>query len=152
MMEHLCQFFTIPTHLYKSEQMSLTYCLKTCIDVFATNELSNLGYTDLIKIKIVLKPDNNSKNQLSYRLTTNKKEVLRDHLDKLLEQGLIAPVVETDEVTFTSPVVLVLKRSYNKSSSAASQYRFCCDFRYLHSQTSEFRYAISDLQDLPESF
>jgi hypothetical protein len=52
-------------------------------------------------------PDNNSKNQLSYRLTPNKKEVLRDHLDKLLEQGLIAPVIETYDVTITSPVVLV---------------------------------------------
>ena len=132
--------------------MRLTYCLKTRIDVFATNGLPNLGYTDLIKIKIVLTPDNNSKNQLSYRLTPNKREVLRDHLDKLLEQGLIAPVVETYDVTITSPVVLVLKRSYSKSSSASSQYRFCCDFCYLHSQTSKFRYAIPDLQDLPESF
>jgi hypothetical protein len=61
-------------------------------------------------------------------------------------------VVETDDVSFTSPVVLVWKRSYNKSSRTSSQYRFCCDFRYLHSQTSEFRYAIPDLQDLPESF
>jgi hypothetical protein len=50
MMEHLCQFFTIPTHLYESEQMNLTDCLKTHIDVFVTNELPNLGYADLVKI------------------------------------------------------------------------------------------------------
>ena len=31
-------------------------------------------------------------------------------------------------------------------------YRFCCDFRYLNSQSEHFRYAIPDLQELTESF
>lgn len=31
-------------------------------------------------------------------------------------------------------------------------YRFCCDFRYLNSQSQDFRYNIPNLQELTESF
>jgi len=49
--------FTIPTHLFESEKMSITNSLKTHIDLFATNELPNLRYTDKVQLKIVLKSD-----------------------------------------------------------------------------------------------
>ena len=59
----------------------------------------------------------------------------------------------------TSPIVLVAKRNKPKvdpsnitKEQSLSSYRFCCDFRYLNSQTQDFRYTIPDLQDLTESF
>ena len=59
----------------------------------------------------------------------------------------------------TSPIVLVCKRKKPQhdvqpgfKESSLSMYRFCCDFRYLNSQSQHFRYAIPDLQELAESF
>ena len=54
--------------------------------------------------------------------------------------------------------MLVSKRSGGKNLSHGSeeaslaQFRFCCDFRYLNTQTQDFHYTIPDLQDLTESF
>ncbi|CAG2198884.1 unnamed protein product [Mytilus edulis] len=118
-----------------------------------------LGFTDLVKHKILLKPDAKPKYQKPYRLSPDKKDVLRHHLDNLLEQGIISPVFPDEDLPITSPIVLVTKRvhgtkqgpPYDKDSSL-SQFRFCCDFRYLNSQCKIFSYNIPDLQDLTESF
>lgn len=55
--------------------------------------------------------------------------------------------------------MLVSKRNKSKSGvepgskeASLSLYRFCVDFRYLNTQTQEFRYAIPDVQELTESF
>lgn len=40
----------------------------------------------------------------------------------------------------------------NVKTSHLSSYRFCCDFRYLNSQTQPFRYTIPNIQELTESF
>jgi len=98
--------FTIPTHISEREQMRLTDCLKAHIDLFVTNVLANLRYNDRVQLKIVLKSDYKPKNKLSDRLTPDKK-VLRHHLDNLLGQSIIAPVVEPDDIPITSSVVLV---------------------------------------------
>ncbi|CAG2190506.1 unnamed protein product [Mytilus edulis] len=81
-----------------------------------------------------------------------KREILREHLDNLLKQGIIAPVSETEDLLITSPIVLVTKRSKNSAKPCAQDFRFCCDFRFLNSQTREFKYAIPNLQELTESF
>ena len=79
-------------------------------------------------------------------------------LDELLRQRIIAPVHESESVPITSPIVLVSKRkkvkknSENQQNNYISQYKFCCDFRYLNSQINHFCYNIPDLQDLTESF
>ncbi|CAG2246051.1 unnamed protein product [Mytilus edulis] len=82
----------------------------------------------------------------------SKREILREHLDNLLKQGIIAPVSETEDLLITSPIVLVTKRSKNSAKPCAQDFRFCCDFRFLNSQTREFKYAIPNLQELTESF
>ncbi|CAC5422384.1 unnamed protein product [Mytilus coruscus] len=126
------------------------------------NENPALGFTDVVQHKIILKPDFKPKYQRSYRLTPDKKQVLRDHLDHLLKQGIISPVGETEDIPITSPIVLVSKRAkesrnsqnsnFNQSSNSLSQFRFCCDFRYLNSQSQQFFYGLPELQDLTESF
>ncbi|CAC5388074.1 unnamed protein product [Mytilus coruscus] len=96
------------------------------------------------------------KNQRPYRLPPDKKEALREHLDELLRQNIIAPVSETEDVPIISPIVLVSKQDRNKkqenSQNSSAKYRFCCDFRYLNSQVQDFSYFIPDLTELTESF
>lgn len=127
-------------------------------DIFVTPDNPDLGFTDLVQHKIILKQDYKPKHQRPYRLPPDKREVLRHHLDELLAQGIICSVDPNEDLPITSPVVLVTKRSKRKSGSACdkesslSQYRFCCDFRYLNSQCETFSYAIPDLQELTESF
>jgi hypothetical protein len=38
------------------------------------------------------------KQQKPYRLSPQKREILRYHLDNLLEQGIISPVKEKDDL------------------------------------------------------
>ncbi|CAC5418267.1 unnamed protein product [Mytilus coruscus] len=100
----------------------------------------------------------NQKHQQPYRLPPHKRKVLRHHLDELLKQGIIAPISEEENVPITSPIVLVTKRKrqnyafQDEKDAALSQYRFCCDFRYLISCTEQFKYFIPNLQELTESF
>ncbi|CAG2237670.1 unnamed protein product [Mytilus edulis] len=117
----------------------------------------DLGYTDIVHHKICMKSDFKPKNQRPYRLPPDKKEALREHLDELLRQNIIAPVSETEDVPIISPIVLVSKQDRNKkqqenSQKSSAKYRFCCDFRYLNSQVQDFSYFIPDLTELTESF
>ncbi|CAC5424317.1 unnamed protein product [Mytilus coruscus] len=103
--------------------------------LFVTEENPDLGFTNVVQHQIRLKPDFKPKHQRSYRLTPEKKDILRHHLDELLRQGVIAPVDETEDVPITSPVVLVSKRTNQKGKAntssketSLSKFRFCCDF------------------------
>ncbi|CAG2248036.1 unnamed protein product [Mytilus edulis] len=84
-------YFDIPKHLSESEQGQLKGFLKSHDNIFVTDENPALGFTDVVQHKIILKPDFKPKYQRSYRLTPDKKQVLRDHLDHLLKQGIISP-------------------------------------------------------------
>ncbi|KAK3085455.1 hypothetical protein FSP39_003638 [Pinctada imbricata] len=108
---------------------------------------------------IHLKPDAISKHQRPQRLSPDKREILRHHLEELLKQGIIAPVSAEENVPITSPIVIVSKRRKSSGEfepgtreASLSSFRFCCDFRFLNSQTQQFRYSIPDLQELTESF
>ena len=98
------------------------------------------------------------KLQRPFRLSPDKKQVLRHQLDELLRQGIISPVLEKDDLTITSPVVLVLNNKkehefmHGSRETSLSLYIFCVDFLYLNSQTKYFQYPIPDLQELTESF
>ncbi|WAQ98060.1 POL4-like protein [Mya arenaria] len=151
--------FDVNPDLSDNEKDRLYQCLYKHKDMFITPENPDLGHTHVVEHQIHLKPDATSKHQRPYRLPPDKKRVLRHQLDELLAQGIIAPVSEMDNVPITSPIVLVAKRNKPKSDPAnitreqsLSSYRFCCDFRYLNSQTQDFRYTIPDLQDFTESF
>lgn len=146
-------------NLSSSELKSLKSCLFENHDVFVTKLSPKLGKTTLVEHNIHLKDNFVPKLQRPFRLTPDKKEVLRHQLDELLKQGIISPVSEKEDLPITSPVVLVRKRNKNEQEftpgsreASLSLYRFCVDFRYLNSQTKEFQYPIPDLQELTESF
>ena len=152
-------YFDVNPELSDLEKSNLFQCLYEHKEVFITDENPGLGLTHVVKHHIQLKPDFQPKHQRPYRLPPDKKQVLKHQLDELLAQGIIAPVSETEELPITSPIVLVAKRNKPKvdpnnitREQSLSSYRFCCDFRYLNTQTLNFRYTIPDLQDLTESF
>jgi hypothetical protein len=108
------------------------YCPRDCM---ADLHFPDLGFTDLVRHKIILKPDAKPKYQRPYRLSPNKKEVLRQHLDEPLNQSIICTVDPSEDLPITSPVVLVTKRAKSKSEGppyshedSISHFRFCCDF------------------------
>ena len=151
--------FDINPDLSREHKAQLYQCLYEHKDLFITKDNPGLGHNKIVKHEIHLKPNAKSKHQRPYRLPPDKKQVLRHQLDHLLSQGIIAPVSEMEDVPFTSPIVLVAKRNKHKvdpsnitKEQSLSSYRFCCDFRFLNSQTQDFRYTIPDLQDLTESF
>lgn len=74
---------------------------------------------------------------------------MREYLDNLLKQDIIAAVSKTEDLFIISPVVLVTKRSKNSATPCTQDFHFCCNLRFfLYSQTREFKYTILDLQEL----
>ena len=151
--EKIRSMFKFPDNLDDIQSKELMTLLNTNMDLFVTEDNPNLGFTNLVEHKITLKQEAVGKHQKPYRLPPYKREILREQLDNLLKQGIIAPVSDTDDLQITSPIVLVTKRSNKTKDKLTSQdFRFVCDFRYLNSQTKDFKYAIPDLQELTESF
>ena len=153
------EYFELDDNLTTAQKAELFQCLKENKSIFVTEDNPGLGFTKVVEHQIHLKPDAKSKHQRPYKLSPEKREVLRHQLDNLLKQGIIAPVHESENVPITSPIVLVSKRNKPKNTPDAitpeysmSSYRFCCDFRFLDSQTQDFTYNITDLQELTESF
>ncbi|CAC5389105.1 unnamed protein product [Mytilus coruscus] len=120
-----CEFlenFEINPTLKDDQKIALNHLLCDNKEVFVTTDRPNLGCTDIAQHHIILKPDMRPLHQKPYRLTPHKKEVLRHHLDELLQQGVICELNATEEVPITSPVVLVAKRS-KPSSEQIMQYK-----------------------------
>ena len=147
------------SHLNDDQISELSQVLYESNDIFVTKQNPGLGFTTLVEHHIHLKPDAISKHQRPHRLSPDKKEILRHHLQELLDQGIITPVSPDENIPITSPVVLVSKRRKSSTSyvpgskeESLSCFRFCCDFRYLNSQVQHFRYTFPDLQELTESF
>ena len=99
----------------------------------------------------------NTKDHIYCHLTRGM--YLRHQLEELLSQGIIAPVNEKEHIPISSPIVLASKRNRPNSGlktgskeESLSLYRFCVDFRYLNSNTHDFRYAIPNVDELTESF
>lgn len=152
-LDNIKRDFDISDHLTDDQKSELADCLYENYDLFVTKDNPDLGYTTLVEHRIHLKPNAVGKQQKPYRLPPQKREILRQQLDNLLDQGVIAPVSEAEQLPITSPIVLVTKRNESSHNQTSSQsYRFCCDFRHLNSQTEDFRYSIPNLQELTESF
>jgi hypothetical protein len=97
--------------LLSSQQSQLNELLIKNKELFVTKENPKLGLTNLVEHQIHLKPDAVSKHQRPYKLPPHKRDVLRHQLDKLLSQGIIAPVNEKEHIPISSPIVLVSRRN-----------------------------------------
>ena len=140
--------------LNNAQKNSLGQLLCDNKDICVAKDNPSLGLTDVVEHHIVIQPDFRPLHQKPYRLTPHRKEVLRHHLEELLEQGVISELSAKEEAPITSPVVLVTKRSKHSSgkpldrASSLQQFRFCVDFRYLNSHTETFKYFVPYLQEL----
>ena len=151
--------FNISDELSKEQVSTMHDLLYDNRDIFVTKDNPTLGSTDLVKHHIILKPDFKPKHQRPYRLTPEKREVLRHHLDELQQQGVITEMDANEDAPITSPIVLVAKRTkpvqktqITDKESSLRYFRFCVDYRYLNSQSETFKYSIPNLLELTESF
>ncbi|KAJ8712243.1 hypothetical protein PYW07_005085 [Mythimna separata] len=74
-----------------------------------------------------------------YRVSPAKKEIIRQQLDKMLEEE----VIEEAESEWASPVVLVPKKN--------GEVRFCVDYRKLNSVTRADKYPLPVIDELLQS-
>lgn len=122
-----CELFKSHVHinsdLSPSDSDRLYQVLYKHKNVFVTPDNPDMGFTNLVEHKVSLKPDAVSKHQRPYRLPPDKREVLHHQLDELLEQSIIAPVDEHEDVPITSPIVLVAKQ--NKPKLDLNNIRIC---------------------------
>ncbi|XP_033730863.1 uncharacterized protein LOC117320371 isoform X2 [Pecten maximus] len=99
---------------------SLKQCVYRNRDVFVTDENPSLGFTTVVEHRINLKADAKPKYHKPYRLSPDKRDVLRVQLTNLLNQGIIAPLDEKEDVPISSPIVLVSKRKSGDNSTQPS--------------------------------
>ena len=144
--------------LSPKEKQDINILLFNFRDSFLTKDNPEMGLCSNVKMKINLKAEAKPKYHRPYKLSPEKKEVLKYQLEHLLEQGIIRQLNRDDDTPIVSPVVLVEKRgvSFSKDDSvkerALSQFRFVVDFRYLNQQITDFKYAIPDMTELTDSF
>ena len=105
--------------------MSYSYPVSyTHLDVYKRQVLTpKLGLTDLIEYKINLS-DNKVIRLAPYKLSPPKMEVMRNQINKLLEQGVIEPSTSP----YSSPVFLVPKSD--------DKHRLVVDYRHCLLYTS----------------
>ena len=145
-------------HLDPSQQQEIKGLLYSYKDIFVTKENPTIGLTPLVHHTIHVDANARLPHQRPYRLSPEKKVVLRHQLEALIERGVITPIQDNEEVPITSPIVLVSKPKAKVSpgqspkEASLAQWRFCTDFRALNKVTTDSHYNIPDLQDLVESF
>ena len=149
---------TVSPTLTPAQKQDLNILLYDFRNTFLTKDNPALGYCDSVQLKIDLKSDAKPKYHKPYKLSPDKKQVLKFQLEHLLEQGIIAPLNESHNTPIVSPIILVEKRGVTVDSDtspkerALAQYRFVVDFRFLNEQISDFKYQIPDMTDLTETF
>ena len=141
-------------------QITLRHFVYGNKDIFVTKQCPDLGFGiwDLqIQYNTKYNYVTRCQTEIPYRLSPDKEEVLRHHLDNMLNQGIISAVSPDVDLPITSPIVLVTERTHSKQrhpydkDTSRFQFRLCCDFRHLNSQAQTFSYAIPDLQELTKS-
>lgn len=102
-------------------------------EVFAKSK-TDLGRTDVVRHKINTGAAASVK-QNPRRLPLSKRELVRDEVSKMLEQGIIEP----SQSAWSSPVVLVQKKDGST--------RFCVDYRKLNSLTLKDSYPLPRIDE-----
>lgn len=123
----------INPNLKPPQKEALNTLLTQYSDCFAWSD-KELGYTDLIRHKIVL-TDDNPIHQRYRRLPPSILTEVRDHIDDLLERDII----RSSTSPYASPIVVVRKRS--------GEIRLCCDYRGLNSKTRRDAFPLPRIEE-----
>lgn len=97
----------LPKHTVIGLQGVCARSVSLILDIFDTKENPSLGFTSLVENTIHLQPNAVSKHHKPYRLSPDKREVLGTQLTELLNQGIITPVNEIEDIPIYGPIVLV---------------------------------------------
>lgn len=121
------------TDLAEEQRAQLTQLLHDNRDVFAFTD-DELGHTSLVQHHI---DTGNAQpvRQQPYRVSPKVRDCIDEHVEKMLEQGIIQPSVSP----WAAPVVLVKKKDGSE--------RFCVDYRKLNSVTRRDSHPIPHVQD-----
>ena len=103
-------------------------------DIFALSDI-DLGRTHLLEHRIDTK-DHPPISQKPYPVPHALRNIIKEHVDKMLKQGVIRPSFSP----WASPVVLVKKKE--------GTLRFCIDFRKLNAITVKDTYPLPRIDDI----
>lgn len=123
------------SHLDRAGKEQLQAQLQRNHDVCTTH----VGSTQILCHSIQL-THNVPIRQKPYRCYPAKLLEMKEHLDEMLEAGVIVPSTSP----YAAPVVLVPKKNQPKS-------RFCVDYRKLNAETLTDAYTIPNIQEILES-
>ena len=98
-----------------------------------------LGKTSMVKHEVNT-GDTEPINQRYYRVTDDKRKIIKDEVDKMLKDG----VIRESKSAWASPVVLVTKKS--------GKPRFCIDYRKLNAHTITDAHPLPRIDELLEKF
>lgn len=110
-------------HLDQNTRTKLLNLLMKFADVFS-KRLGTLGRTDIVQPEFTVKAEE-LKPAKHFPVPHALKDILRDHLEEMLEAGIIEP--SNSYVTF--PLVMVKKKN---TPGTPQSYRTCVDFRALN--------------------
>lgn len=116
---------------HRSQMESL---IKKNRDLFAKTD-SELGYTDVVKMKIDT-GDHEPIKLRPYRTPINNRKIIDKAIDEMLDAG----VIEKSRSPWSFPVVIVDKKDGSK--------RFCVDFRKLNQITKKNSYPLPLIDDI----
>ena len=111
--------------------------------MFAANDLE-LGTTHLMQFRIDT-GDHPPFRQRPYRPAWTQKKVLDEHLQNMLDAGVISPSCSP----YASPVILVPKKQ--DPQTGKTDYRLCVDYRRLNSITTKNAAPLPNIADVLDS-
>lgn len=125
------------TFLNENEQKALNNLLTKYVHLFAQND-TDVGRTHLIEHKIDT-GDAKPISQPMYRVPFSQRQVITEHIDKMLANNIIRP----SNSPWASPIVLVLKKD--------GTLRFCVDYHKLNAVTKKDSYPLPRIDDILDS-
>ena len=122
------------SHVSAYQRQQLRDMLDRNADLFAESDC-DLGCTDRVKAKIDT-GDHNPIKQNPYRLPFSQRQLVQEHIDKMLQAGVISP----SQSPWASPIVIVDKKDGSK--------RFCVDLRGLNRITKKNSHPLPRIDDI----
>ena len=112
--------------------------------VFSVNP-DDIGFTDAVTARIVLKDKNAIASKPPYRLPVHLMSIVEAYINKLLKQGVIEPC----DSAFSSPVMLIKKPGFDPNSKdLLGQWRLVHNYKLLNSLCVKINYPMHQCFDL----
>ena len=122
------------SHVPEAQRQKIVDLLEKNADLFAKNDCE-LGKTHLVTCKIDT-GDHPPIKQNPYRLPYSQRQLVEEHVQKMLEAGVIEP----SQSPWASPIVIVDKKDGSK--------RFCVDYRALNKVAVQNSHPLPRIDDI----